>query len=101
MSDESAKVVDVRRKIVIKENILILDEVIDKETEFVLMRENKNVYEFLHEVTTMYELLADSLWQYMLCKISSITETYSDSGSNYVEEKQFFLAKQQTINSCF
>ena len=41
MSDESAKVVDVRRKIVIKQNILILDEVIDKETEFVLMREIK------------------------------------------------------------
>jgi hypothetical protein len=51
----------VRRKIVIKENTPILDEVIDKETEFVLMRENKNVYEFLHEVTTMYELLVESL----------------------------------------
>jgi hypothetical protein len=61
LSDENAKVVDVRRKIVIKENIPILDEVIDKETEFVLMRENKNVYEFLHEVTTMYELLVESL----------------------------------------
>ena len=41
MRDESAKVVNVRRKIVIKQNILILDEVIDKETEFVLMREIK------------------------------------------------------------
>ena len=60
MSDKSAKVVDVRRKIVIKENIPILDEVIDKETEFVLMRENKNVYEFLHEVTTMYSCITSS-----------------------------------------
>jgi hypothetical protein len=44
----------VRRKIVIKENISILDEVVDKETEFLFMRENKNFYDFLHEVTTRY-----------------------------------------------
>ena len=62
MSDKSAKVVDVRRKIVIKENILILDEVIDKETEFVLMREIKmSMSFFMKSQQCIHALLVHSL----------------------------------------
>ena len=79
---ERVGIVEVRKMILAREDVLIADEKNDAETYSFLLRENEKVNDLLWEATAMHEILAESLWQYKLRKKSSIVETDSDSDSD-------------------
>ena len=70
-----------RRKILAREDVPIKDEDNDAETNLFLLRDNKKANNLLRKTTVMYETLAESLWQYKLCKNSSIMEIDSEIDS--------------------
>ena len=57
-----------RRKILAMQDVPITDKKNDAETNLFLLKKNENANDFLQEVTTMHETLAESLWQYKLRK---------------------------------
>ena len=78
---EKTGIAEVRRMILAKEDVPIADEENDAETYLFLLRENEKANDLLREAIVMYEILAESLWQYKLRKKSNIMETDSDSDS--------------------
>ena len=50
------------------QDVPITDKKNDAETNLFLLKKNENANDFLQEVTTMHETLAESLWQYKLRK---------------------------------
>ena len=76
---EIAGITEVRRRILVREDMPIADEENDEETNLFLLRENEKANDLLREATMMHETLAKSLWQYKLRQKSNIMETDSDS----------------------
>ena len=76
---EIARIAEVRRRILVREDMPIADEENDEETNLFLLRENEKANDLLREATMMHETLAKSLWQYKLRQKSNIMETDSDS----------------------
>ena len=76
-----AEIVKVRRMILAREDVPIVDEENNAETYLFLSKENEKANDLLQEATMIHEILAESLWQYKLCKKSSIMKTDSDSNN--------------------
>ena len=82
LREEIAGITKVRRKILAREDVPIVDKENDAGTYLFLLRENKKANDLLRKATAMHETLAESLWQYKLRKKSSIIETDSDNDND-------------------
>ena len=78
---ERAEITKVRRKILGREDVPIVDKENDADTNLFLLKKMENANDLLWEATAMHETLAKNLWQYKLRKKSSVMETNSDSDS--------------------
>jgi hypothetical protein len=58
---EKAGIVEMRRRIIVREDMPIADEKNDADTNLFLLRENEKANDLLREATTMHETLAESL----------------------------------------
>ena len=81
LREEKARIAEVRRRILAREDVPITDEENDAETNLFLLRENEMANDLLRKAIVMHETLAKNLWQYKLRKKSSIMKTDSDSDS--------------------
>ena len=76
---ERVRIAEVWRTTLAREDVPIEDEVNDAKSDLFILKEKEKANDHLWEVTTMHEILVESLWQYKIQKKSIISYINSDS----------------------
>ena len=63
---EKTEIAELRKKILAREDMPIIEEENDAKIDLFLLREIEKANDLLREATTMHEILAENLWQYKL-----------------------------------
>ena len=76
---ERVGIAEVWRTTLAREDVPIEDEVNDAKSDLFILKEKEKANDHLWEVTTMHEILVESLWQHKIQKKSIISYINSDS----------------------